>query len=81
MTLLLIVPAWILLLSVIVGLCCAARLGDAGGAAELREPEAEWRASAGGPAVQGGAGRGRGHVSPARPSGASRPPARAEIAA
>jgi hypothetical protein len=81
MTLLLIVPAWILLLSVIAGLCCAARLGDAGGAAELRELDAEWRASAKGPAVQGGAARERGHVSPARTSGASRPPARAGVAA
>lgn len=41
MTLLLIIPAWIMLLSLIAGLCFAARLGDSEGSAELRVLERE----------------------------------------
>ncbi len=41
MTLLLIIPAWLVVLSVIVGLCYAARLGDADGRAELRALDRE----------------------------------------
>lgn len=41
MTFLLIIPAWLVVLFLIAGLCYAARLGDAGGKAELQALEAE----------------------------------------
>jgi hypothetical protein len=47
MTLLLIIPAWLILLSLIAGLCFAARLGDSGGGAELRALERERQADSG----------------------------------
>ncbi|HEY0515493.1 MAG TPA: hypothetical protein VGD00_00110 [Solirubrobacteraceae bacterium] len=45
--LLLVLPAWLLLALVIAGLCCAARLGDSDGRAQLQVLERE-RLAAGG---------------------------------
>jgi hypothetical protein len=85
MTLLLIVPAWILLIALVTGLCRAARLGDDAGQAEwLRvQPESQTHPAASPPrptAPSAGQGGGRAESSPAH---ADAPPApvRADIAA
>jgi hypothetical protein len=42
MTLLLIIPAWVLLLGLVVGLCTAARIGDTLESRELPATGADW---------------------------------------